>query len=371
VGSDRARVSYDSSRHWRGVVNQQGRVTLEADWNEAAALAAEEDRAQLVDVIGPAGTPDDGYRVLPVSGSGDLTIQHGTMYVGGERMVLEADLDYAQQPDWVDRDSDQLWVAPSIPEGGAEEAVYLLLREQEVGAVEDPALLDIALGGPDTSERLRIVQRVVGQGAVDRLELLGPQLRALGCELCAFEVEMAVQHTAAALGDLVALPERRLEESPVRREGVGERPALFVDRDQFGEQLDPLGHARRVVRQCEAGLHRVGSRSMVSAHAMDAARQHAVHDLEVGRSGDATHGPDLTDRLLGLVVAPARDEGTRLHEPRDREGTEVVVEGVGDLEALAGAHERFRCRGRGGSGAQAHALGLGHGELSERPERER
>jgi hypothetical protein len=164
VGSDRARVSYDSSRHWRGVVNQQGRVTLEADWNEAAAIAAEEDRAQLVDVIGPAGTPDDGYRVLPVSGSGDLTIQHGTMYVGGERMVLEADLDYAQQPDWVDRDSDQLWVAPSIPEGGAEEAVYLLLREQEVGAVEDPALLDIALGGPDTSERLRIVQRVVRGG---------------------------------------------------------------------------------------------------------------------------------------------------------------------------------------------------------------
>ena len=53
MGSDRARMSYDPSRHWRGVINQQGRVTLEADWNEAAAIAAEDDRAQLVDVIGP------------------------------------------------------------------------------------------------------------------------------------------------------------------------------------------------------------------------------------------------------------------------------------------------------------------------------
>jgi hypothetical protein len=46
-------VSFDPSRHWRGVINQQGRVTLEADWNEAAAIAAESERAQLVDVVGP------------------------------------------------------------------------------------------------------------------------------------------------------------------------------------------------------------------------------------------------------------------------------------------------------------------------------
>lgn len=158
MSSDRARVSYDPSRHWRGVINQQGRVTLEADWNEAAAIAAESERAQLVDVVGPSGTPDDGYRV-DVAGSGDLTIRRGTMYVGGERMLLDTDLDYADQPDWVDSQGDPLWVGAEDPQG--DEAVWLFLREQEVGAVEDPALLDVALGGPDTSERLRIVQRVV------------------------------------------------------------------------------------------------------------------------------------------------------------------------------------------------------------------
>lgn len=158
MSSDRARVSYDPSRHWRGVINQQGRVTLEADWNEAAAIAAESDRAELVDVVGPSGTPDDGYRV-DVAASGDLTIRQGTMYVGGERMTLDADLDYADQPDWVDSAGDPLWVEPGDADG--DEAVWLYLREQEVGAVEDPALLDVALGGPDTSGRLRIVQRVV------------------------------------------------------------------------------------------------------------------------------------------------------------------------------------------------------------------
>jgi hypothetical protein len=183
MGSDRARVSYDPSRHWRGVINQQGRVTLEADWNEAGAIAAEEDRAQLVDVIGPSGTPDDGYRVIPVTDSGgtatgDLTIQKGTLYVGGERMVLDADLDYAKQPtgDWVDWEGDPLWVDPAaVLQQDQDEAVYLLLREQEVGAVEDPSLLDIALGGPDTSERLRIVQRVVrgSTGSTDCSGALG------------------------------------------------------------------------------------------------------------------------------------------------------------------------------------------------------
>ena len=35
---DRARVSYDPGRKWRGVIAQQGRVTVEADWNEAAMI---------------------------------------------------------------------------------------------------------------------------------------------------------------------------------------------------------------------------------------------------------------------------------------------------------------------------------------------
>ena len=64
MGGDKARVSFDQTRLYRSVVMQQGRVTLEADWNEAQLIATEEEREEVLDIVGPAGTPDDGYRVL-------------------------------------------------------------------------------------------------------------------------------------------------------------------------------------------------------------------------------------------------------------------------------------------------------------------
>ena len=65
MGSDRARVSYDEKQQYRSVVMQQGRVTLEADWNEAQQISTEETRKEALDFVGPAGTPDDGYRINP------------------------------------------------------------------------------------------------------------------------------------------------------------------------------------------------------------------------------------------------------------------------------------------------------------------
>ena len=173
MGSDRARVSYDPSRKWRGLVAQQGRVTVEADWNEAASIDAERDRAATLDIVGPVGTPC-GYAVtaVPTTGSpvsstpGDLTVGPGTLYLGGERLDLDAPVDLSSQPDWLDQATDTLWVAPaplpaSPPASVTNELVYLLAIEQEVSALEDPALSDVALGGPDTMQRLRILQHFV------------------------------------------------------------------------------------------------------------------------------------------------------------------------------------------------------------------
>jgi pSer/pThr/pTyr-binding forkhead associated (FHA) protein len=173
MGSDRARVSYDPSRKWRGLVAQQGRVTVEADWNEATSIDAERARAATLDIVGPVGTPG-GYAVTAVSAAGspgsstpgDLTVGAGTLYLGGERLDLDAPVDLASQPDWLDQATDTLWVAPaplpaSPPVPVTSELVYLLAIEQEVSALEDPALSDVALGGPDTMQRLRILQHFV------------------------------------------------------------------------------------------------------------------------------------------------------------------------------------------------------------------
>jgi len=176
MAGDRARVSYDPSRKWRGLVAQQGRVTVEADWNEADAIDRDRDRLQTLDVVGPVGTPDHGYSVSAVPAGaaapatpGDLTIGPGTLYLGGERLDLDGAVSYAAQPDWLDHSTDPLWVAPAVPAatGTSNELVYLLASEQEVSAVEDPALADVALGGPDTMQRQRILQRFVRQPAQD------------------------------------------------------------------------------------------------------------------------------------------------------------------------------------------------------------
>ena len=115
---------------------------------------------------------DTGRRVCrdcvpaePASVPGDLVIGPGTLYLGGERLDLDAPVAYSAQPDWLDHSTDPLWVPPAVPAaaGTSYELVYLLAAEQEVSAVEDPALADVALGGPDTMGRQRILQRFVRQ----------------------------------------------------------------------------------------------------------------------------------------------------------------------------------------------------------------
>jgi hypothetical protein len=163
MSADRGRVTHYAPRKYREIISQQGRVVLEADANEGQRIFTEEVRREALDVVGPCGTPDDGYEVVPAAG--DLTITKGTMYVGGLRMTLDADISYTKQPDWLDVNvvqpwADGLWRDPLIFLKSNVQA-SLVLREQEITAVEDPALREVALGGPDTAARTRILQRVV------------------------------------------------------------------------------------------------------------------------------------------------------------------------------------------------------------------
>jgi hypothetical protein len=155
VGSDRARISFDRTREYRSLVAQQGRVTLEADVNEQAVIASEALRLETIDIIGPTGTPDNGYLVF-VDAGGNLTVGSGIMYVGGWRMQFTQPVPVADQPEWIDQPP-QVW-------SQGKQGLYviaLLVTEQEVQAVEDQALREVALGGPDTGARTRLMQHIV------------------------------------------------------------------------------------------------------------------------------------------------------------------------------------------------------------------
>ena len=150
--SDRDRLSYDPNQQYRSVVAQQGRVTVAADFNEAQEIFGEELREETLDFVGPTGTPDDGYKIYSPDSDGDFRIKAGSMYVGGMRAYLPDSVRYTKQPDWPD--------APTGKGSGCE-LIYLRLEEREIGAVEDSSLADVALGGPDTTGRTRLIQRIV------------------------------------------------------------------------------------------------------------------------------------------------------------------------------------------------------------------
>ena len=154
MASDRARISFDPTRAYRAVVAQQGRVTLEADVNEAAVIESEALRLETIDIIGPAGaplSPGSGYQVDPGTGPDTIVIGKGLFYLGGWRLSLPSDVPIAQQPDWLDRPAPPASQDPN-------DVVCLLITEQAVCAVEDQALREVGLGGPDTAARLRLMQ---------------------------------------------------------------------------------------------------------------------------------------------------------------------------------------------------------------------
>ncbi len=84
MSGDYSRKRFKPDKHYQGVLRQQGRVDLDADWNEYVDLQDRRWRAETIDVIGRCGVPDetpDGFKIA-VSG-GDLTVGQGRIYVDG------------------------------------------------------------------------------------------------------------------------------------------------------------------------------------------------------------------------------------------------------------------------------------------------
>src|SRR5262249_53222499 len=151
--ADISRASYDEAQQYRLVVGQQGRVLVDTDLTDGQRLLGEEQRREALDFVGPSGAPGDGFKVTvpakhdPKRPLFDFDVSAGALYVGGLRHELPAPITYAKQPDWLNP-----LPAPG-QRAGERECIVLHLREQEVGAVEDPEQREVALGGPDSSQR--------------------------------------------------------------------------------------------------------------------------------------------------------------------------------------------------------------------------
>ena len=82
---DFSRNSVNPPKRYSGVLMQQGRVQVDADWNEQLALQHHRTFTETCDLIGTCGTPKDGdgFYIEIVPGGGDLRIGRGRFYVHG------------------------------------------------------------------------------------------------------------------------------------------------------------------------------------------------------------------------------------------------------------------------------------------------
>ncbi|KZC19330.1 MULTISPECIES: DUF6519 domain-containing protein [Rhodanobacter] len=164
---DFARVSFDPTRHYSQVFQQQGRVLLEADWNEQAQIQLQLLRSLVRDLVGPCWAAGSGFAItasvtnadgsskpLPLA---DWQLAPGHFYVDGILCVNEAACTLAQQPyaptpDYGVADGKSGFENP--PQGYA---LWLDVWERHLCAVEAPGIADAALDGVDTASRAQVV----------------------------------------------------------------------------------------------------------------------------------------------------------------------------------------------------------------------
>src|SRR5258708_34003638 len=86
---DFTRDTFDSLKHFSRVLMQQGRVQLDADWNEQTSILLHYLQTLAADLIGPHGGPGDGFRIVQMTDANDnlvpfeFKISSGSSYVAG------------------------------------------------------------------------------------------------------------------------------------------------------------------------------------------------------------------------------------------------------------------------------------------------
>lgn len=166
---DFSRDTFDAKHHFSRVLMQQGRVQLDADWNEQAAILLHYMQMLAADLIGPYGgpaqvkertesglqfEPGSGFELTTVEGKpNDFGLGPGRYYVDGILCENDgADTTYFNQPDYpvTDKLGDLTYL------------VYIDVWERHITPLEPDGqhIREVALGGPDTATRAKVIWQV-------------------------------------------------------------------------------------------------------------------------------------------------------------------------------------------------------------------
>lgn len=155
---DYSRKIFDRKKHYSAVLQQQGRVQLDADSNEQVDLQQYHDKTVAKDVIGNTGAPkkNGGFKIEINQNKSDLLIATGRIYAGGLLFESEAGTTYLHQPHLPQPDT-------SMFDGTLANGVYIAYLEgwqREINYLDDPEIQEVAIGEADTTTRLQNVWQV-------------------------------------------------------------------------------------------------------------------------------------------------------------------------------------------------------------------
>lgn len=168
---DFSRNTFDPEKHFTRVLMQQGRVQMDADWNEQLEIDAHQAATEAIDVIGSAGAPEHaaafGVVLDPTSLSpemlgrlkpgltslkpGDFLLTPGRFYAAGTLCEVQDYCSLTSQPDFPG-------ARPIDKEGRY--LVYLDVWQRHLTALDDEGIREKALGGPDTATRAETIWQV-------------------------------------------------------------------------------------------------------------------------------------------------------------------------------------------------------------------
>lgn len=160
-------LALGTAPHYSGVLHQQGRVLLDRDWNDAAAIAAAWRAAAGRDSFGdgvlavPAANPT-AFKLIGASTDGaavKVDLDAGRAWVDGLSLVLDAPASFAAS--YFPLPFQAPPAAPATIADGVRDLVVLDVWEDTVSGFQDPLdLIEPALGGPDTTGRTQTFANV-------------------------------------------------------------------------------------------------------------------------------------------------------------------------------------------------------------------
>jgi hypothetical protein len=156
---DFSRSTFRPEKHYSQVLLQQGRVQVDADWNEQQAILQHHLRTESLDLIGFSGTPieNNGFQISLSADGKALEIGQGRFYVVGILCENEVPTPYLSQPD-LPQPPDPFTAITSVQKTAG--VVYLDIWERRLTALDDSLIREVALNGTETSIRTKTVWQV-------------------------------------------------------------------------------------------------------------------------------------------------------------------------------------------------------------------